>query len=387
MSFDDADDEDAPGFRPPPHPDDRLWRHPSEVGEHDERVAVGLRGGSHRRARALRSRTWGVALTAGAAGVALGVVLVALVFGGGGSSDDDGPAAGGVLPTVPTQLADRVSPAVVSLVGDDDGAPAGSGVVVRDDGIVLTSAALVAGDAAVDVRLADGSVVRAEVVGRDPVTGIGVLDLPGQGHATAALAASSALVVGAPAFSVGAPAAGGTADATAGVIGAGRSYVGGAEGTATALEGVVEVDGEAAPWALGGPVVDDRGAVLGVTTAVDAEGDAAASYITPAEISRKVADDLLVVGHARHGWLGIQGQDVADDPSATAGAFAGRGGDDGPRQHGAVVSSVDAGSPAQAVGLRRGDVIVELEGRQITGIADLVMWLRSRSPGDSAEIV
>lgn len=254
---------------------------------------------------------------------------------------------------------EAVAPSVVRLEG-------GSGVVIRDDGLVLTSATLVDGTGPVPVWLPDGTAVAAAVVGVDGVTSIAVLDLPGDGHRPADLAPRGTDVRGA-AYSVCAEESG--VEATAGVVGTARKLNG--EGAA-GLDGVVEVDGEADPSALGGPVVAAGGTVLGVTTAI---GSDRSSYFTPIDVGQKVAGDLLDSGTIRRSWLGIEGMDRVEGSGLHA-----TGG------HGAEVVTVAAGSPADVAGLEVGDVIVSLDGQAIERMPDLIRWLQALSPGDRVEV-
>jgi serine protease Do len=217
------------------------------------------------------------------------------------------------------------------------------------------------------VWLPDGTAVEATVVGVDGVTSIAVLDLPGDGHRPADVVPRDAEVSGA-AYSAGADAPGGVA-ATAGIVGTARKLSG--EG-AGGLDGVVEIEGRADTSALGGPVVDGDGTVLGITTAIGSER---ASYFTPIDVGQKVAGDLLDSGAVRRSWLGIEGRDRVEG----SGLHAAGG-------YGAEVVTVAAGSPAEAAGLQAGDVIVSLDGRPIERMPDLIRWLQSLSPGDRVEV-
>ena len=104
--------------------------------------------------------------------------------------------------------------------------------------------------------------------------------------------------------------------------------------------------------------------VVGVVTGVD---DGSASYVVPVEVARKVAEDLVAVGKVEPCWLGIEGSD-AGDPEVAGG--------------GVLIASVTPDSPAEQGGLRVGDVLVEIDGRMIGHMPDLMITLRSLSPGD-----
>ena len=355
MPFDDDAEADLSRFRPPPHPDDRLWRHPSELGRPSGEAA----GGRDRQT----GRPWGVVAAAGTAGAVLAGAGV-MAFGLGERIVDrpvvervaldpvsSSPRAAG---QDASSIRQQVAPAVVAVEGG------GSGIVVRDDGIVLTSASVVDGTAPLSVRLPDGSSTEAEVVGSDPSSGIAVLDLDGHGYRTGLLANQAGLVQGQMSFTVSFGAAGG-ATTVAALVGATRRYHTPAGAT---LDAVVETTGDAPAHALGGPLVDPRGVVVGIVTGVD---DGNASYVVPVEVARKVAEDLVAVGHVERCWLGIEGSD-AGDPALTGG--------------GVLIASVAPDSPADRGGLRVGDLLVEIDGRVIGHLPDLMITLRSLSPGD-----
>lgn len=371
MPFDDDAEADNPGFRKPPHPDDRLWRHPSEMRDHPiSPIDGGARG---RSAPPLaptaggrgRRRSWVPIVAAGVAGAVVTGAGIA-VFGlrervverpvvervaMGPTADMLGaPAEREGGDTEPTVVA-------VSNAGSH-----GSGVVVRDDGIVVTSAALVPQEGVPRVLLPDGGRPDVEIVGVDPVTGLAVLDLAGGGYVPSVLAGAADIVPGASVSAIGAAGDGGAAvDSADGEMGSARRFVG---PSGAALDGL-EVRGDARSRALGGPVVDGRGAVLGVTTAVD---DGVAWYAAPVAVVQRVTDGLLDDGVVRHSWLGIEGTD------ATGG------------EGGTLVASVVPGSPAADGGLQAGDRVIALDGDEIADMAALLVALRARAPGDRVDV-
>jgi S1-C subfamily serine protease len=358
VPFDDDAEADAFRFRPPPHPDDRLWRHPSELGSRRNEGA----GERDRQA----GRPWGVVAVAGTAGAVLaGAGVLAL---GLGERVVERPVVERVaLDTVSSTpraadqagngIRQQVAAAVVAVEGG------GSGIVVRDDGIVLTSASVVDGSGPVNVRLPDGSSVEAEVLGADLSTGIAVLDLDGNGYRTGLLASEAGLVQGQMSFTVSVGAGGATTAAA--LVGTTRRY---RSPTGTTIDAVVETTGDSPSHALGGPLVSGRGVVVGIVTGVD---DGQASYVVPVEVARKVAGDLVATGQVERCWLGIDGSD-AGDPGVAGG--------------GVMIAEVKPDSPADRAGLRAGDVVVEVDGRMIGHLPDLMITLRSRSPEDEIAV-
>jgi S1-C subfamily serine protease len=366
VPFDDDAEEDT-GYRPPPHPDDRIWRHPSEMRVYPI-VPVGAPGAPARTRLLLdRARPWATIAAAGAAGAVLAGVGV--VWLGIGERVVERPVTErvalspvvtpGLSNAAASRVRDLTAPGVVAIgtstTAADDDSLHGSGIVVRDDGIVVTSAALVsAGD--VQVRLPDGTVVTGKVLGTDPATGLGVLDLDGGGYTAIIGAEASDLVDGEVTYNVTARETGGNA-VTGGTVGTPRRYVGPGGG---ALDGV-EVAGPARPLALGSAVADPQGAVLGVATAADDDG----WYVMPIEVVDKVVADIVADGRVHAAWLGIENTDV-----------------DGRTE----VASVVPGGPAANGGLVAGDVVLAVDGRPITTMAELMLLLRSYSPGDQIDL-
>jgi putative serine protease PepD len=365
-----AEEEGSPGYSPPPHPDDRLWRHPSELRAHPIVPIVAPAGPDlvptppaprHR-------RPWAAIVAAGTTGAVLAGAGVALLGVGERVVEREvvervalntvSPLVDGV-PAVSARQ--KVTPAVVGIEGPGATGTGpevvGSGVVVRDDGIVVTSAALSPAGADLSVSLPDGRTVAATLVGSDLVTGLSVIDLEGVGYAASVLAIDGALDEGESAFAVSAGPAGRTTTAD-GVVGLTHRFVGPDGG---ALDGVV-VAGPASPESLGGALVDERGVVIGVTTAVDG----GSWYVAPIDVARKVTDDLLTDGRVEHCWLGVESSSDGTE--------------------GALVESVMPDSPAELGGLEVGDVVTEVDDRPVRRMPDLMLAMRARSPGDRVDV-
>jgi putative serine protease PepD len=456
VSFDDDADDDPPQYGPVPHPDDRLWRHPSEVGagcrmpgarSFTPAPRLGGRGGG------TRPRPW---VVVGACLGAAGAVAVGLGVGVAGVGDTAAPPPSVTSPPVRVPQAaapsldaatlagarDAIAPSVVALdtgtavagppaaappeagsPPDADAPPAtgeaggvgatgGSGVIVRPEGIVVTSSTLAA-TPALDVRLTDGRTVTATLLGSDQLTGLAVLDLAGDGYPyaelgpgpsdPAAMAASRAggdpLAPGEPAVTVAAPpsptapiaddtprprrsdlratlTSASTPAASAGQAGAAERIV---RSDGAVLEGVVAVDGTIAPTTLGGPVVTGDGTLAGVTAVV---GDETLAYATPVDIVRKVVDDVLVDGRAHHAWLGVEGIDTSPEEAGRTDPAFGVLGEDA----GVVLTAVSPDGPGAAAGLRAEDVVLAIGGRPVERMPEFVRWLRSWSPGETAEL-
>ena len=314
---------------------------------------------------------------------------------------------------------EAIAPSVVALgdataapTSDQSGGPGvgtsggsgGSGVIVRPEGIVVTSTALAAAPV-LSVRLGDGRTVGATLVGSDHLTGVAVLDLDGDGYPYADLAqtppvaAPDPLAPGTPAVTVAAPPPPSVpADddvprpgrtnlrATLASATSPSAHAGQARGAerivrddGAVLEGVVAVGGIVAPATLGGPVVTDAGTLAGVTTVVQ---DEALAYATPVDVVGKVVDDVLADGRVHHAWLGVEGIDTAPDQSDRTDQAFGLLGDD----PGIVLTGVSPAGPGAAAGLRADDVVLAIGGRPVQRMPEFVRWLRSWSPGETAEL-
>jgi len=364
MEFDDDELEDGP-VSPLLPPDDRLWRHPSEVAattaprRHD-------RGPRLVTVVALASSI-SVLLTLGVVAVVrpvrtqLAVERVAVPDGTKAALEISGIA----------EIADRLRPTItsVAVATPGGGVRRGSGVIYRSDGLLLTAHHVVDGGQRIEVTLDDGRVVQARLVGSDAETDIALLDLEGAEFPVAPLGSAMGLKAGHAAITIGTPAEGiSTPVVTVGVISA--------VGQAVTAEGrrlldMIQTDAAVAPGCAGGAVVDRAGVVVAIATVnVDREGGTS-GYATPIDVARLVASQLLAHGKVTRGWLGVEGDDLAATRAVELGV-------DG----GVVVKSVKEGSPAAAAGLQTADVIVGVDGDDIPSMGALIVELRKRRPGD-----
>jgi S1-C subfamily serine protease len=256
--------------------------------------------------------------------------------------------------------ADRIGPAVVHLqvVRDGESMGAGSGFVFTPDGAVLTNSHVVRGADAVEAILPDGTSRTADPVGDDPETDLAVLRIGPAPHAE--LGDSSALRVGQLVLAVGNP-FGFQHSVTAGVVSAlGRSL---RSGTGRRIDGVIQTDAPLNPGNSGGPLVDSAGRVVGVNTAIifPAQG---ICFAIPSDTARFVAGALLRDGRVRRARIGIAAEDV--------------------RPRGVLILEVEPGGPADRAGLRRGDLLVGLDGEAIRSLDDLHRLLTAERVGRDA---
>jgi S1-C subfamily serine protease len=269
-----------------------------------------------------------------------------------------------------TGAAEKVGPAVVSVEvrhrAERRGRPArelpgsGSGFVFTPDGFVLTNSHVVHAATRIEAAFPDGRRVQAELVGDDPGTDLAVIRVPAVALTVAELGDSGALRVGQLVVAIGNP-LGFQSTVTAGVVSAlGRSFrsVGG-----RLIDDVIQTDAALNPGNSGGPLVDTRGRVVGVNTAVilPAQG---ICFAVGANTAKVVTGQLIRHGKIRRGYIGVAGQHVPLLRLAQ-------------RAHGleaksgVLVTEVAPAGPAAQAGVKPGDIIVAFDGAAVTGIDDL----------------
>ena len=366
--FDDDELDDGP-VSPLLPPDDRLWRHPSEVAAN----APSRRSG---RERDREPRLFTVVALASSISVLLTLGVVAVVrpvrteLAVERIAMPEGENVALELTGI-AEIADRLRPSVasVSAATTDGEVRRGSGVVYRSDGLLLTTHHVVEGAGKIDVTLDDGRVVPARFIGSDADTDIAVLDLDGRDFKVATLGSAMSLKAGHAAITIGTPAEGAnTPVVTVGVISAvGQAVTSGGR----RLLDMIQTDAAVAPGCAGGAVVDRAGVVVAIATInIDREGGTS-GYATPIDVARLVAQQLIAHGKVTRGWLGVEGDDL---PAARAMEM----GVDG----GVVVKSVKDGSPAASAGLQPADVVLDVDGDPVESMGSLIVELRSRRPGD-----
>jgi S1-C subfamily serine protease len=270
-------------------------------------------------------------------------------------------------------LAERLAPAVVHLVvTTESGTAPASGVIVRDDGLVFTSAREVADATSISVVLGDGRRVEGELVGVDLPTDVGVLSIDASGLSVAVLGTSDDLAVGSPAMALGWPTENASQPSvTTGVVSALEHRL---DANGESLHGLIQTDAPIEPAWSGGPLVDATGAVIGITTDL-AGGEAGFGFATPIDLVRRVARELIETGTVARSWLGIEGADLSMAEADRLGLPGG-----------AAVESVLDGSPADEGGLQRGDVITWVGGHRVVSSSGLVVAMREHEPGEQVDV-
>src|SRR5437762_12908352 len=246
----------------------------------------------------------------------------------------------------------------------------GSGVLVDPRGYVLTNNHVIENAQDITVRLSDGRKFTAKLVGRDPKTDLAVLKVDAPALLPVAeLGDSDQLRVGQWAIAIGNP-FGLDRTVTVGIVSAtARNRV----GVAT-YENFIQTDASINPGNSGGPLLNLDGKVIGINTAIVAAGQGI-GFSIPINQAKEVMRQLIASGRVVRGWLGIAIQDVTDELAGTFGV-----------REGVLVAEVVKGGPAEAAGVRQGDVIVELNGAPIKEVPDLQRRAAAVTPGQPGRL-
>src|SRR5262245_38278878 len=276
---------------------------------------------------------------------------------------------------VVVRVSDALRPAVVNLRGMR-GRGEGSGVLFTPDGFLLTNHHVIHGQKRVRVRLNDGRELSGHVVGADPWTDLAVVQAEDSGLPHARFGDSTQLRVGQLVVAIGSP-FGFDSTVTAGVISAlGRTL---RSITGHLVDNVIQTDAALNPGNSGGPLVDSRGQVIGINTAVirPAQG---LCFAIPINMARDILPQLMQHGRVVRGYLGLHGRNV---PLPR-----------GPARHfeltqatGVEVVAVESGGPAEQAGLMEGDVLISLAEKPTTSVDDLHKLLTQLPVGVPAPVV
>jgi serine protease Do len=256
----------------------------------------------------------------------------------------------------------------------------GSGVIVNPDGYILTNNHVVANASDVEVLTGDQKNYKAKIVGRDPATDIAVLKIDATNLPTITIGDSSKLQVGDVVFAIGNPFGIGET-ATMGIVSAtGRTL----HGQIEQYEDFIQTDAAINPGNSGGAMVDLHGNLVGINTAIipgqtqmGEGGNIGIGFAVPVNLAKNVMEQIIEHGKVERGYIGILPQDVNAQMAKEFGRSQGGG---------VLVAQVEPGTPGAKAGLKRGDIILQVNGKDVNSAEDLRTMIASFEPGTPIQL-
>ena len=250
----------------------------------------------------------------------------------------------------------------------------GSGVIVSDKGYILTNSHVVKGADEIKVVLYDKREFKGTIVGTDSKTDLAVVKIDAKDLPTIAVGSSSALKTGDVVIAIGNP-FGLNQTITMGIVSAvGRSHIGLAD-----FEDFIQTDAAINPGNSGGALVNSNGELIGINTAIFSTngGYMGIGFAIPSDMATSVMDSIIKHGKVIRGWLGVSIQDLSPELAKSFNIK---------EQTGALVSGVTENSPADKAGLKRGDLVIELDGKTVADSIGLRNRVSALPPGTKIEI-
>jgi Do/DeqQ family serine protease len=262
------------------------------------------------------------------------------------------------------------------------GSGAGSGVIVSSEGYIVTNNHVIENASEIEVILNDNSKYSAKVVGADPATDIAVLKIEGSGFQPIPLGNSDDLKIGEWVLAVGNP-FNLTSTVTAGIVSAKARNINllsersGKE--VVPIESFIQTDAAVNPGNSGGALVNTRGELVGINTAIASQTGSYSGYsfAVPVNLVQKVMRDLIDYGIVQRGYLGVQIADITQEVKETNKL---------PNLKGVFVAKVIEDGSADKAGLKDGDVILKIGNKEVNSVASLQEEIGKRRPGDKVSI-
>jgi serine protease DegQ len=250
----------------------------------------------------------------------------------------------------------------------------GSGVIVSADGYILTNFHVVEGADEIEVGLADGRKAAASIVGTDPETDLAVIRIKADKLPVIVLGDPGAARVGDVVLAIGNPFGVGQT-VTLGIISAlGRNNL-----HINHFENFIQTDAAINFGNSGGALVDTRGNLLGINSAIYSQtgGSVGIGFAIPVSTARTVLDSIIKHGQVVRGWIGIESQDITPELSDSFGLG---------RDSGAIIAGVVRGGPADRAGMRPGDILLSVDGRKVSSTNDMLNLIAELPPGGKSKM-
>lgn len=250
----------------------------------------------------------------------------------------------------------------------------GSGVIVSSEGYILTNHHVVESADEIEVALADGRNFPARIVGTDPETDLAVLKVDAKELPAITFAAPEKISIGDVVLAIGNPFGVGQT-VTQGIISAlGRSHLG-----INTFENFIQTDASINPGNSGGALIDTQGNLVGVNSAIYSRsgGSMGIGFAIPVSLAKQVMEQIIRQGSVTRGWIGIEAQDITPE---LAESFKLK------QDHGSLIAGILRGSPAESAGLRPGDILLEIDGREVPDSSSMLNLISVLKPGEKATL-
>ena len=262
----------------------------------------------------------------------------------------------------------------------------GSGVIISDDGYIVTNNHVIKGSDKIEVVLNNQKSYIADLIGTDPNTDIALLKIEEKGLPFIKFVDSDAINVGDWVLAIGNP-FGLKSTVTAGIVSAkGRSIDILRRNATNPIESFIQTDAVINPGNSGGALVNPNGDLVGINTAISSQTGTYVGYgfAVPSNLVKKVVEDIKTYGMVQRGFLGVGGLDLNDEYQIRM--YNREMGTDLKSQQGILVQSVTDNGGAQAAGIRKGDIITEIDGKKVTSFNKLSFAVGSKNPGDKVTL-
>lgn len=273
-----------------------------------------------------------------------------------------------------TRIVEELAPSVVTIFA---GEGVGSGVVYAEDGLILTNEHVVRGNSEVEVGFADGQRVGGRVRAADPISDLALVQTDRTGLPVPEFqqelprVGETAVVIGSP--------LGFESTVTAGIISGLHRSIPGSAASSQSLVDLIQTDAPISPGNSGGAVVNSRGQVVGISEAYipPQAGAVALGFAIPAATAVEVAEQLKETGRAQHAFIGLTPGQLTPQIAERLGIRD---------SNGVLVMSIADGGPADDAGIEPGDVLLALEGKELSAPEDLLAALRGLDPGQTVTV-
>jgi serine protease DegQ len=248
----------------------------------------------------------------------------------------------------------------------------GSGVIVSEQGLILTNNHVVASADEIEIALADGRKMSAKVVGTDPDTDLALIKIEADNLPAVTFASSNKLNVGDVVLAIGNPFGVGQT-VTQGIISAlGRNHLG-----INTFENFIQTDASINPGNSGGALIDTDGNLVGINSAIYSRsgGSMGIGFAIPATLARQIMDQIISQGNVTRGWIGIEAQDITPE---LAESFKLK------TAEGALIAGVLQNSPAEKAGLRAGDILLTIDTKPIADTSTMLNLIAALTPNKKA---